>query len=183
MMDSLFAAMGLERGPRAVFSDDGGGNDGLGHYRYALEWPTGAPGTAMALFALANPSTATHLKPDPTVTRCIGYARLWGYGRCGVVNVRAWRETVAKKVPADPLAIGPENDAHILSMARRAGIVVCGWGKLGGIRGRDVLRLLIDAGITPHALALTKSGAPGHPLYLLATLKPFPMDAIRRAGT
>lgn len=167
-----------ERSPRVVFSTDGGGKDGLGLYRYELEYPTGIDDDRMALFCLANPSTATHLKPDPTVTRCIGYSRAWGYGWCGVANARAWRETNPKLVPADPEAIGPDNDAHILSMARRAAVVVFGWGELGGKRGADVFRLLHDAGIAPHALKLTKSGAPGHPLYLRADLKPFPLSAV-----
>jgi len=162
--------------PRVVFSMDGGGKDGLGLYRYELEWPTGVDDDRMALFCLANPSTATHLEPDPTVTRCIGYARTWGYGWAGIANARAWRETKPKLLPTDPEAIGPDNDAHILSMAKRAGIVVAGWGKLGGARGRDVLRLLDAHGIRVFALKLTKDGEPGHPLYLRADAVVFPLE-------
>lgn len=145
-------------------------------YRYELEWPTGS-GAGMVLFVLANPSTATHLRPDPTVARCIDYARSWGYGWCGVANVRAWRETKPKLVPEDPRAIGPENDSHIGMMATRAALIVCGWGNLGGERGREVLRIIRSFGKEPRALAINKDGSPQHPLYLAASLKPFPMRA------
>lgn len=170
--------------PRAVFSSCTEAHvcpgECLGRkYRYELEWPTGAPGTGsaldLALFVMANPSTATHLKPDPTVTRCIGYARTWGYARAGIANVRAWRETHPELMPAGDLAIGPDNDAHILSMASRAGIIVCGWGKLGGPRGLDVLALLRQAGHVPHALMLNADRSPQHPLYLAKRLQPFPI--------
>lgn len=145
-------------------------------YRYLLKWPTGQDGERICLFVLANPSTATAEETDPTVARCIDYARRWGYAWCWVVNVRAWRETDPDKVPADPLAIGPDNDVHILDAARAAALVVCGWGKLGGPRGAEVLTLIRLAGKTPHALHRNQDGSPGHPLYLRAELKPVPMD-------
>jgi hypothetical protein len=45
-------------------------------YRYVLAWPTGLEDDRYALFVLANPSTATAEQTDPTVARCIGYARI-----------------------------------------------------------------------------------------------------------
>lgn len=172
----------LGEAPRAVFSPcvmhEGECEGDCVHrrYRYELEWPTGNPMTGgMALFVLANPSTATHLEPDPTVTRCIGYSRLWGYGVCGVANARAWRETDPEKLPPDPQAIGPDNDHHVFEMAKRAKIVVCGWGKLGGLRSMRILEIIREAGKVPHALNLNKDGSPQHPLYLRKDLRPFPM--------
>jgi hypothetical protein len=170
--------------PRAIFSpcrEHGPWNqscelDCTGRvYRYELEWPTGQ-GVGMCLFVLANPSTATHLRRDHTVTRCINYARAWGYAWAGVANARAWRETNPKLLPPDPLAIGPDNDLAIHRMATRALIVVCGWGKLGGARGPDVLRLIRSVGHAPHALRLNDDGSPEHPLFLPADLRPFPME-------
>jgi hypothetical protein len=147
-------------------------------YRYELTIPL-AHGGREVVFMLANPSTAIvvdgRFESDPTVTRCITYAKLWGYATCTVGNVRAWRETDPKLVPGDPLAIGPANDGHIRRMVRRADRVVCGWGKLGGARGREVLKLIRDAGAVPYALAINKDGSPQHPLYLSGALRPFPM--------
>lgn len=145
-------------------------------YRYLLRWPTGVDNERAALFALANPSTANAEKPDPTVARCINYAKSWGYGWCVVVNARAWRATDPKDVPEDPAAVGPHTDEHIQSALRTADLVVCGWGKLGGARGPAVLRLIRATGKVPHAIALNKDGSPQHPLYLSASLKPFPME-------
>lgn len=133
-------------------------------YRYVLAWPTGVANDQHAVFCLANPSSATADKTDPTVARCIEFARLWGHGWCYVVNARAWRATDPKDVPADPLAIGPDNDAHIYRVCARAEIVVCGWGKLAGARADAMLDLIRSAGKVPHALQLNGDGSPSHPL-------------------
>ncbi len=147
-------------------------------YRYVLAWPTGLDNDRYALFILANPSTATAEQTDATVARCIAYAKRWGYGWCYVVNARAWRETNPRLVPADPLAIGPKNDEHILRVAAAADIVLCGWGQLAGARGPVMLDLIRQAGKVPHALKLNKDGAPAHPLYLRADARPVPMPAL-----
>lgn len=145
-------------------------------YRYHLRVQLGA-GTGVCLFILANPSTAIVvngiLTPDPTVTRCLNYARAWGYGVAIVENARAWRSTYPGYVPADPLGIGPENDDWIRRSVADADLVVCGWGKLGGERGPVVLELVRSGGKVPHALKLTKDKEPGHPLYLRADARPF----------
>lgn len=144
-------------------------------YRYTLEWPAHEAGTGTVLFVLANPSTATHLIADPTVGRCITYATDWRYARCAVANARAYRSTDPDGVPPDPIGIGPDNDRVILSEAARAALVVCGWGKLGGVRGPVVLDLIRQAGKVPHALKLNKDGSPQHPLYLRRAAKPVPL--------
>lgn len=144
-------------------------------YRFTLYWPTGVDNDRVALFVLANPSTASAEESDPTVTRCINYAKLWGFGWCSIVNVRAWRATDPKAVPEDPRAIGEPNDQHILSALKFAEVVVCGWGKLGGTRAKRVLELIDFAGSKALALKLNKDGSPAHPLYLASALKPFPI--------
>jgi hypothetical protein len=145
------------------------------HYRYRLYWPTGIDNERTAVGCFANPSTATAEETDPTVARWIDYCRRWGYGWAGVVNVRAWRATEPKDVPPDPDGIGDDNEKHIAEAVAAAEIVVCGWGKLGGDLGPRTLRLLRDLGYVPMALARNKDGSPGHPLYLKASLKPFPI--------
>ena len=147
-------------------------------YRYLLGYPTAEGGNErICLFVLANPSTATSRKVDPTVARCIKWAGQWGFGWCHVANVRAWRATDPRDVPEDPKAIGPDNDRHIAEACRKAELVVCGWGKLGGARGPVVERIIRDTGHVPHALKLNADGSPGHPLYLPAAARPFPMEA------
>lgn len=161
--------IGSRREARAIFSP-------CRRYRYFLAWPTGVDNDRAALGAFANPSKATALKTDRTIDRWIDYCRRWEFGWAWVVNARAWMETDPELVPPDPLAIGPDNDYHIAHWAAQAEIVVCGWGKLGGRRASDVLALIdCAAGKRPHALKLNGDGSPTHPLYLRATLKPFPM--------
>lgn len=152
---TLFAS---ERKPWAIFSP-------CELYRYVLAWPTGLDDDSYALFVLANPLTATAEQTDPTVARCIAYSKRWGYGWCRVVNVRAWRETNPKLVPADPEAIGPENDDWILTQAQYAHLIVAGWGKLGGTRGRVVHEMLRQDQRLVRAFKLNKDGSPVHPLY------------------
>lgn len=145
-------------------------------YRYQLWWPTGLDNGRIALGIFANPSTATADKLDPTLTRWRNYCARWGFGWAAVGNLRAWRETNPDLLPGDELAIGRDNDWHLTDMVRRADLVVCGWGCLDdGIRGPAVLELIRNEARIPHALKLTKSGEPGHPLYLKASLLPMPM--------
>lgn len=162
---SLFEA----RKPWAIFSK-------CERYRYVLAWPTGLDNDRYALFVLANPSTATAEETDPTVARTIAYAKRWGYGWSRVVNVRAWRETDPKKVPPDPVAVGPDNWRYIREQADQAAIVVCGWGKLGDELGRKLLVDLAGYQIAAHALKLNKDGSPQHPLYLRADAVPVRME-------
>ena len=42
-------------------------------------------------FIMLNPSRADAQINDPTITRCINFARSWGYGRLEVVNLFAYR--------------------------------------------------------------------------------------------
>lgn len=64
--------------------------------------------------------------------------------------------------------VGFDNNRWILRAAREADRIVCAWGNLGRHRdrGRDVRRMLADAGHTLHHLGLTREGQPKHPLYL-----------------
>lgn len=146
-----------------------------GRYRYVLAWPTGLDNGRAALGVFANPSTATASDKDRTLTRWIGYCKRWGYGWAMIGNVRAWRETHPELVPADPLAIGPENAEYLRQMALHSELIVCGWGKLGGAQAPETLRILRASGRIPHALTLNADGSPGHPLFLRADLRPFPI--------
>src|SRR4051812_15620668 len=58
-------------------------------YRFALwrRWDSGP----QVLFAMLNPSTADETTNDPTIRRCIGFARAWGFGSLAVGNLFAFR--------------------------------------------------------------------------------------------
>ena len=136
-----------------------------GLYRYTLErrWDDRPP----ALFVMLNPSTADASEDDPTIRRCIGFARDWGYGGLLVGNLYAYRATdpavlwEAAGAGIDP--VGPLNDRRLRELRRRAALAVAAWGahKLVG-RAAHVMDLLGEL----HVLRLTKHGQPGHPLYV-----------------
>lgn len=148
-----------------------------GRYRYALSrhWDTGRT----AMFLMLNPSIANDRRPDPTVTRCIGFAKSWGFGALWVGNLFAFVGTEPKSlIPiADPG--GPHNDEALLWMASTAEIIVCAWGKGPGpafaprlrTRAAHVVKLL---GRELHCLRMTEppNAEPSHPLYLPASLRP-----------
>lgn len=156
-------------------------------YRYTLPRWVGA-GDRLCLFVMLNPSTADEVDDDPTIRRCKGYARRWGYGRLMVVNMFAWRSTEPAGLlsVADP--VGPENDRHVLEQARRAELVIAAWGTGGKARplvrqrAPDVLRLL--AGVDVHVLKTTDPpfAQPGHPLYLPKALAPTLLSAAGRCA-
>jgi hypothetical protein len=146
-------------------------------YRYELTRMWGAE--PHATFVMLNPSTADADVDDPTIRRCIGFARSWGCGGLVVVNLYALRATQPADLwrAADP--VGPDNDEHLslaLYLARGStGPVVAAWGAHAK---PDRVRFLTDAardhGVQLLALKVTKAGAPGHPLYLRADAEPMP---------
>lgn len=127
-------------------------------------------------FVGLNPSTADAKIDDPTIRRCMAFARLWEYGGIIIVNLFAFRSTdpnVLHKID-DP--VGPENDYHI-SMASRAlttVFTVCCWGgnPVALERIEKAARLIRD----PRGLGFTKNGQPRHPLYLKANAWPNSME-------
>jgi hypothetical protein len=134
-----------------------------GAYRYAL-WRTWDETRPAVLFVALNPSTADHRRDDPTIRRCIGFARSWGYGGLLVANLFAYRTPHPRILRAAPDPVGPRNDRWISRLAREAAFVVAAWGADGDFRGRadEVLHRVRDC----QCLGLTSAGAPRHPLYV-----------------
>ena len=146
-------------------------------YRYRLirTWDETKP---HAMFIMMNPSTADSNVDDRSVAKCCRFARTWGYGGIYVGNTFAYRATDKKHlrgIAEDP--VGPENDKHLIEMAKKAAIVVFAYGKPQHkklrARGKELARLLIEkAHVNPLILSLGKDGTPKHPLYLKKTSKP-----------
>lgn len=150
-----------------------------GKYRYRL-WRRWGPGR-LVVFVLVNPSTADGRVDDPTLRRCIAYAKAWGFDALEIINLFAWRDAKVKNLPTDlTIAIGPDNDRHIAEVTARAALVVAGWGRLEKLparlrpRARSVHSRLPE----PHAIAITKAGHPAHPLFLAKALKPSPYPEV-----
>lgn len=117
-----------------------------------------------------NPSTADEVKDDPTLTRCINFAKSWGYGGVCMTNLFAYRATDPKDMKAQNDPIGAENDIWLNKLANDAGIVVAAWGNDGSYLGRS--NMVVEMLPNLHYLKMNKSGEPAHPLYLKADLIP-----------
>jgi hypothetical protein len=147
-----------------------------GRYRYSLVRHV-APltGEGTCTFVMLNPSTANAEQDDPTIRRCIGFAREWGYERLKVVNLYAFRATkpVDLWVADDP--VGPENDCEISKSLGGSDLTIAAWG--AHARSDRLARFAeVFAGWRFYALGLTKDGAPRHPLYLRGDSQPFIYD-------
>ena len=131
-------------------------------YRYTLsrEWQSTMP---RAVFICLNPSVASEYEDDPTVRKCIGFAKRWGCGSLTIVNLFALVETDPAKMKRHPNPIGDENDAHIQSVARSAAFVIAAWGGDGSHMNRaaDVCRMLNGQ---VKCLGRTRDGFPRHPV-------------------
>lgn len=142
-------------------------------WRYTLwrELELGNPSYVM--FIGLNPSTADEVKDDPTIRRCIDFAKRWGYGALCMTNLFAFRATDPKVMKAAQDPVGPDNDRWLKEIGASAGLRVAAWGAHGTHRARDeaVMGLLAD---DLSCLALTKDGDPRHPLYLKSCVRPVP---------
>lgn len=143
-------------------------------YRYSLlrEWDDTKP---RVVFIMLNPSTADAERNDPTVAKCIRYAKGWGYGCLEVLNLFAYRSTDPKELykVENPEGL-PENNERIIAAMESEALIVCAWGKHGNLndRGLRVKIMALQRSRYLHCLALNEDGTPSHPLYLLKTLEP-----------
>ncbi len=143
-----------------------------GKYRYRLLriWDNMKP---LVMFCMLNPSTADHEKDDRTVTRCINFAKSWGYGGMYVGNLFAYRSTEPKELynASDPF--GSDNYAHLKMMADSCELVVMAYGN-----SKIVKDLIEKKGLKPLSaitgpiryIELSNDGTPKHPLYLKGDL-------------
>ncbi|GLP95136.1 DUF1643 domain-containing protein [Paraferrimonas sedimenticola] len=138
-------------------------------YRFAL-WRIWEPQKPLVMFIGLNPSTANESQDDPTLIRCINYAKAWGYGGVCTANLFAYRATDPKAMLAasDPVGVG--NDAWLQKLAAQAQMIVAAWGNHGAHLNRSqTVRALLPQ---LHCLSLNRSGEPAHPLYQKANLQP-----------
>lgn len=151
-------------------------------YRYFLSivWDATLP---ILVAVMLNPSTADHLKNDPTVERVCRRGRRMGMGGVIILNAFAWRETKRLLMLKTEDPVGPMNDSYIMEVLLQAAsqpgwVVMVGWGIEGGHNGRSarMARLLTMAGVEACCLKYLGNGEPGHPLYIGydVELKPWP---------
>jgi len=147
-----------------------------GEYRYLLtrRWFDFFNGEAphLVCFIMLNPSTADAEFDDATITRCINYAKLWGYNGIQVVNLFGLRSRMPSVLYTHPDPIGPLNDQYILTSMQECSLVVAAWGIHGEYQSRGEVVRNICKNRKIYCLSITKEGHPAHPLYLKKILQP-----------
>lgn len=141
-----------------------------GRYRYWLErnWEKTPP----MVFVMLNPSTADADHDDPTIRRCVGFARREGAGGVIVVNLFGFRATDPRELSQATDPVGPKNATAIGEALLVAAVfekpVICAWGshKFANEQAKLIRCRSIDFNIELACLGQTKSGAPRHPLYI-----------------
>lgn len=141
------------------------------------------------VFVMLNPSTADGAVDDPTIRRCVDFAKRHQFDRLEVVNLFAHRATDPAQLLAlnhgdDP--VGLRNQGNVERALDRAGLIICAWGAHGGHLGQDetMLGWIEDANWQDApivALGLTKEGHPRHPLYLRRDAAVVPFSGRRAA--
>lgn len=134
----------------------------------------------MCVFVMLNPSTADASFNDPTINRCIAFAKYWGYDGIRVVNLVGFRATKPKDMYA---WFKTQSKADLWHHTLRA---------VTGCTHPDVAKVVLAYGCTPIAMRrhehdvvrainktknvynikLNKDGSPAHPLYLNGSLTP-----------
>ena len=148
---------------------------GCGLYRYSLTriWDKDKP---KVMFIMLNPSTADGERDDPTIRRCIGYARDWGYGGFYVCNLFGYRATEPTDLLNVKDPIGELNLDYIKAKSKKVDKVVCAWGNKPILKrllqDTSALEMLKFIKHKLYFLELSKEGVPKHPLYLKSELKP-----------
>ena len=140
-------------------------------YRYHLvrHWDDGAQPLPIIML---NPSIADASIDDPTIKRCMAFARREMFGGIRVFNLFAFRATDPAKMMAAGDPIGPENDQHIEDALDRSASsrlpVLAAWGVSGKHLGRAqaVMAMAKRIGANMQCLGKTQGGDPRHPLYV-----------------
>lgn len=145
--------------------------DGVFRYRLNRRWGE----TERALtFIMLNPSTADVRLDDPTIRRCVGFAKREGLDGLAVVNLCAFRSPKPEKLLAVADPIGEMNPVVIeqafLLADKHDTPVIAAWGSWGVKRFAaqiERIKELAEAWDRPlHCLGTTKEGHPRHPLYV-----------------
>ncbi len=140
----------------AIFSNDR-------KYRYAL-WRVWQPNKPLLMTIGLNPSIASEIKDDPTITRLQVRAYKEGYGGLLMSNLYALISTNPVHLLNQHNTVGEFTDHYIKQMVILSERQLCGWGSFKPVsrRAPAVLLMLKE----PYCLGINADGQPKHPLYV-----------------
>lgn len=146
-----------------------------GKYRF---WLTrGQDSSRRCVFIMLNPSTADGFIDDPTIRRCLAFAKREQATQLIVVNLFTLRSPSPKDLLLGDDPVGPDADSAIERAIQMCDHdnqpIICAWGRPKGpswfleLHKQRRAFVAAKAGSIPlYALGLTKDNHPKHPLYL-----------------
>jgi hypothetical protein len=148
-------------------------------HRYLLWRRWGIDSAPWLGWIMLNPSTADHCEDDPTIRRCIGWAKRWDptemparwherpaafpvFGGIVVANAYSLRATDPAVMLRHPHRLGDVNDELVRRVIRRCAWTVVAWGDRVEPDRRRALAEIV--GSSALCLGRTAGGQPRHPL-------------------
>ena len=148
----------------AIISDDG-------KYRYNLTRKLSL-GANYVLFVGLNPSTADATLDDPTIRRCVGFAKSWGFNWMLMGNLYAFRATDPQMLRTSDNPVGPRNREELEKMVSVCDLVIAAWGSNPlTLEAQSIADWIVQQG-NVKCLGQNKNGSPKHPLYLAKSTEP-----------
>lgn len=148
--------------------------DGLYRYRLWRRWGWGP----RMVWVMLNPSTADASVDDPTIRRCMGFARREGFDAIDVINLFAYRATKPSELrEAAEAGVDPEGPLNAQEWGNTLHgppkMVVAAWGaharKMGFGWWNPTFLEFVKQQDRPGGfmcLGTTSDGSPRHPLYV-----------------
>lgn len=140
-------------------------------YRYSLTRKI-SQGARSLLFVGLNPSTADAMSDDPTIRRCVGFAKTWGFNCLRMGNLYALRATDPRKLQTSDDPIGPRNRAKLERIVAASELVIAAWGGfILAPEARNIADWILQQR-NVKCLGQNRDGSPKHPLYTAKTSVP-----------
>ena len=147
-------------------------------FRYKL-WRCWDYGPSLIVIG-CNPSVADETSDDPTIRRCIGYAKREGLAGLVMLNVHPYRATDPRDLQryersvigqSAPITINAEHIRHTIRDSQIVwgqSYVLAAWGNHGEKYAERTNQELVALGVGVACLGMTRRGQPRHPLYMRA---------------
>lgn len=160
---------------RREWLDAGADINDMRTHRFRL-WRAWGPGQRLA-WLMMNPSTADEDVLDPTLRRCVGFAKAWGYDGIEIFNVATLRTPspatlVAAHKSGLDVFMREQRNAAILATAPSIGRVIVAWGACALTCEEAASGGALFTTSQVMCLGKTLAGHPRHPLYLRADTLP-----------
>lgn len=134
-----------------------------GKYRYKL-WRIWNESLPKAMCIGLNPSKASDIKNDPTITNITSMLKILGYGGFYMVNLFAWISSKPQDLLtcADPIG---ENETKLKEVESICDVVIVCWGNFK--QAEKIIKEVLPNYPNAKCFGINKNGTPAHPLAMM----------------